>query len=117
MRTVEDGSEQDYDSHIMVWQVDDSPGQVLKTPAIKAATAADQHYDSFGMASSSPSASSSIDMGQPSPGSGLQTEVSEDGSRQDMTEDTDDEEDDPDSVRLNQGYFFSTLSRKRSQTQ
>ena len=124
----------------MVWQVDDegnnSNGQAaakklsaVSTSSSSAAAAAETNgFDSFGNMNCSPApsvASSSIDLGHPSPGSGLQTEVSEaSGSRQDVLDDTDDESDvtddetDPDSVLDNkQGSVTpvktSSTSRRR----
>ena len=121
----------------MVWQVDDegnsSQGQAaakklsaVSTASASAASAADTNgFDSFGNMNCSPApsvASSSIELGHPSPGSGLQTEVSEaSGSRQDVLDDTDDESDvtddetDPDSVLDNkQGSVtpVKTVSRR-----
>ena len=107
---VEDGSEHDYDSHIMVWQVNDdgscSSGaasttscrsfdsrQQVNNSTIATETTERNPFESirnFAAASIPPSSpsSSSIDMGQPSPGSGLQTEVddSKSPSKEDVRE-------------------------------
>lgn len=70
---MDDGSDQDYDSHIMVWQlpvVTENPSEVPRPPTSEPRSVAASEADR------SSRASSSLDLG-PTPGSGIMTADSE----------------------------------------
>lgn len=65
VHSVDDGSDHDHDSHIMVWQVQDDPNPPEPTNT-------QQNFSKVEVESRSSRGSSSVDLG-PAPGSGLVT--------------------------------------------
>lgn len=70
---MDDGSDQDLDSHIMVWRVDEARASGLDLTDQPEPTAVENADSSSLRASDSPDGSV-VDLG-PSPGSGLQTDI------------------------------------------
>ena len=78
---MDDGSDQDYDSHIMVWQLPKVAGDAIKKALEGTALAAEQLSNPVrvqaAVSQTTSRASSSLDLGLPTPGSGVVTADSE----------------------------------------